>query len=344
MSLVLVVCLSVEIAVNSSVLSAGSEFGILVGIFSASIYTFLSMSLSFILGIFCLTRLNHINWRWKSVGLISSILVIGAIMFVNLLAAHYRIAITSNIPEIEATKVAMRTLFGDPNLFLADTQSVLMVGLSLVIAFVTMMEGLYWQDPYPGYARVHKYQLQAHARWVHYLRDHSAALEDIYNESVTAIRDQQLKLSNRQMMIPQILGNRRRLVHNFNSHLQHIRDVGRFLISNYREANMETRKKPSPKYFNSAWKLDAISPMELPLDGDAGDPGMWQSVGDELLEASKKLNGAHEEAIAWIKELGSSESAAHADARHAQDQAPTPEDARSKNDKAGRRNLIAVGD
>lgn len=341
MSLVLVVCLLGEIAMNSSILSAGSEFGILGGIVSASIYTLLSMSLSFILGIFCLTRLVHIGWGWKLLGLVSSLFVFGAIVFFNLLAAHYRIAIASGVPELEATRVAMRTLLATPDFFLTDTQSVLMVGLSLVVAFVTMMEGLYWLDSYPGYARVHKYQLQAHARWVNHLRDHGTELEGIYNDSITAIRDQQLKLSNRQMMIPQIIGNRRRLINNFNTHLQHIQDVGRFLISNYREANSETRKKPRPKYFNRAWKLDTVSPIEPPLDHDAGHPSTWQDVGDKLLAASKELNDAHEEAVAWIRQLSSAESAAHADARQAQDQAKAVEETEVK---SGRPTLTVVGD
>jgi hypothetical protein len=341
MILLLAACFVLEIGINSSVLSAGSEFGLLGGVVGAFFYTFLSMSLSMILGLFGLTLLIHINWGVKVVGLVGSLLLIGAILFVNLLAAHYRIAITSNLPEIEAAQVAMRTLFSDTGLFLTDTQSVLMVGVSLVVAFATVMEGLFWQDPYPGYARVQKYSLQAHARWVRSLDDHRGELEDIYREHTDRIRALQTSLANRQNMIPQIIGNRRRLVQSFNTHLKHIQDVGRFLISTYREANHETRKTSNPRYFSRPWKLDAVSQMEMPPDSDAGDAGAWQDVGNQLKEASRELHAAHEEAVAWIEALSKSESAAHADARTAADQRSAKD---TDGDKSGRPSLTVVGD
>jgi hypothetical protein len=215
-----------------------------------------------------------------------------------------------------------------------------MVGLSIVVAFVTAAEGLFWQDPYPGYARVQRYSLQAHSRWVGALEGHRAELEDIYRDHTDQIRALQASLADRQSMIPQILGNRRRLVQSFNTHLQHIQDVGRFLISNYREANQETRKSSAPRYFSRAWKLDAVNAMDVPADSDAGDAGAWADVSKQLKEASAELHAAHEEAVAWIKQLSTSESAAHADARQAADELSNP----PADDKPGRPTLTVVGD
>lgn len=104
----------------------------------------------------------------------------------------------------------------------------------------------------------------------------------------------------------------------FNNHILHIQDVGRFLMTNYREANMETRKTQRPKYFNRAWKLDTVMPMELPPETESGASNAWVDVGEKLLEASNELNKAHDEVVSWIRELGSSDSAAHADAKQAQ--------------------------
>jgi hypothetical protein len=323
MSLVLLVCLLGEIGINSSVLSAGSEFGLLGGVIGALFYTALSMSLSFILGFFALTHLRHNNWGVKFLGLIGSLVLLGLVLYVNLLAAHYRVAITSGLTEIEATRRAPQSIFANPDAFLADTQSILMVGLSLVIAFVTMMEGLFWQDPYPSYARVQRYKLQAQDRWTRAVMSHSGELEAIYHHHVRKIEALQSSLRDRQTLIPEILGHRRRLVLSFNNHLLHIQDVGRFLLTNYREANCEKRKSAKPKYFTRTWKLDTVLPMEMPDDSAAGNPADWKDVGEQLLAASKELHDAHAEVVAWIKQLSSSQSAAHADARKAQgDQDP----------------------
>jgi hypothetical protein len=320
MSAVLLGAFCLEVGVNSSVLSAGSEFGILGGIVGAFFYTAVSMAASGIAGFLCLTHLNHAKWIRKVVGGVGFLILLSSVIGVNLLAAHYRIAITSGLPEAEAAKRAAQTLFGEPWLFLADMQSILMVCLSLIIAFVTMMEGLFWQDPYPGYAKVAKYRQQAYTRWVGAIEEHSDELEDIYQVYSDRIRALQASLADRQMMIPQILGNRRRLVINFNSHLQHIQDVGRYLIANYREANCETRKSAKPKYFTRSWKLDAVAAMDLPDDSDAGDPNAWKDVGEELRAASNELHAAHADAVKWIRQLGSSESALHVDAALASEQ------------------------
>jgi hypothetical protein len=313
MSLVIAVCLCGEIGLNSSVLSTGSEFGILGGIISASLYTFLSMSLSFVLGIFCATKIAHRASGWKIFGVLSGTLVFLAIVFFNLLAAHYRVAITSGIPEFEAAKTATRTLFSDPLLFLSDSQGVLMVGLASVVALITAFEGFYWQDPYPGYARTNRFKLQAERRWIERLMHQRSDLEEIYANGVAEIRDLQIKLGNRQGAIPSILGSRQRLVESFNNHLGHLEETGQYLIAAYREANVETRRTGAPKYFKQVWLIN-LPMMEIPAKESMVPTDVWTDVGDKLLAASKALKDAHDEAIAWIEELTRSASAADADA------------------------------
>lgn len=313
-SLLLGACFVAECGINASVLSIGSEFGIIGGVIGAFFYTFISMVVAFLLGMFGLTLINHIKWSWKVIGIVG-LLGAGAIVLgVNLLAAHYRVAITSGLTEIPAAGRATETMFSDPLLFLDDTNSILMVGVSLVIAFITMLKGLSWRDKYPGYAEVQKFSIQAHARWVRNVERYRSELDQIYEHHSDKIRSLQVSLRDRQSMIPQILGNRRLLTQNFNSHLQHIQDVGRFLIANYREANCETRKSPKPKYFTRTWKLDGLKPMDMPDDSDAGDAHNWSDVGAKLLEASSELNRQHAEIVEWIEALGKSGNAAQADA------------------------------
>lgn len=318
MSLVLAFSFLLEVGINSSVLSAGSEFGLLGGVIGAFFYTFISMASAFLLGFFGLTLLTHRKWSWKTLGIFISVIALAAVLGVNLLAAHYRVAITSGLTELEAAGRATQTIWQDYSLFLTDTQSILMVGVSLVIAVLSMLEGLFWRDTYPGYARVAKFSIQAHARWVRDVEHYRAELEDIYDRHSRKIRALQSSLSERQAMIPQILGHRRMLVLNFNNHLGHIQDIGRYLIANYREANAETRKAAKPKYWKQVWKLDAVSPMELPDDGDAGDPKAWNEVGERLLEASRELNEAHADITAWIDLLGRSKNPEDADAARPQ--------------------------
>lgn len=319
MSLLLAVCFLAEIGINSSVLSVGSEFGILGGIIAAFFYTFISMACAYMLGFWGLTQLNHMKWLRKLFGVLVSVVFVAAVLVVNLLAAHYRIAMTSGLTEVDAALRAARTMRQDYFLFLDDTQSILMVGLSLVVAIITMLEGLFWRDTYPGYAKVGRFALQAHARWMNDLSRHRAELEDIYDRHARKIQSLQSSLSDRQRLIPQVLGHRRMLVHNFNNHLNHIQDVGRYLIANYREANAETREAPKPKYWKQTWNLDSVQPMDPPDDSDAGDPKAWNEVGRRLIEASRELNEAHSEITNWILLLSRFESQEEADAAQEQE-------------------------
>jgi len=317
LSFSLLFCLTLEIVVNSSVFSGGSEFGLIGGLILAFFYTVASMGLSFILGYFALTRTSHISWGWKIVGTAASILLVAAIIFVNLLAAHYRLAITSGLTEFEAGARVWPSIRTDLLAFFADTQSIIMVVVSLMIAFITAVEGYIWVDPYPGYHKKDKYARQARSRWIRLLQDQSDALERIYHVRSEKIQAAQIELSQKQAEILQILGHRRGLVRNFNNHLQHIQDVGRYLITTYREANCETRKTPKPKHFSRAWKLDTVQPMEFPSDHELLNTVDFENVGKDLLASSSALNTAHERAVAWIKALASTESAQHADAEYA---------------------------
>jgi len=318
MSLVLAACFALEVGINASVLQSQSELGWLGGIVGAFFYTFISMGVALLVGLFGLTLLSHREWSWKTVGFVGLMLGLAIVLGVNLLAAHYRVAITSGLTELDAARHAANTAWHDTWIFLDDTQSIMMVGVSLIIAFITMIEGLFWRDTYPGYARVAKFSGQAHARWVRDVERYRAELDHIYDHHSNQIRALQASLSDRQTTIPQIIGYRRLLVQNFNAHLQHIQDVGRYLITNYREANCETRKSQKPKYFKQVWEMDAVLPMTDPDDSDAGDPKAWNEVGERLLEASRELNDAHADITAWIDLLGRSSSADDADALRAQ--------------------------
>lgn len=315
MSLILVVCFLAEVGINSSVLSVGSEFGVLGGVIAAFFYTFISMACAFMLGFWGLTFLNHIRWSWKLFGVFVSTGFLVAILLVNLLAAHYRVAMTSGLTEVDAALRAAQTIREDFLLFVDDTQSILMVGLSLVVSIITMLDGLFWRDAYPGYGKVGKLAVQAHARWMGELNHHRDELEGIYDRYAKRIRSLQTSLSDRQHMIPKIRDNRRMLVANFNTHLKHIEDVGRYLLKAYREANAETRgQAPKPKYWKEVWCLDGVQPINPPEDV-AFDPKEWDAVAESLRDASRQLKEAHDEIIEWIMILSRSKNAEEADER-----------------------------
>jgi hypothetical protein len=299
----LILCFVIEIGFNASVLSAGSDYGILGGVISAAFYTASSMIMAYILGFFCITGLLHAHPGRKAFSVFCGLGLLAGIGVINLLAAHYRVAITGGVGELDAAKLAASTMFHDWSLFASDTQSILMIVFSMVVAFVSAAEGYFWQDPYPGYARVGKFLRAAETKWIRSIERTGDELDDIFSHYSRKIEELRTDLARRQAAIPLDLGARRRLVINFNTHLNHIQDVSNFLLENYREANCETRRTEKPSYFRNRWRLETVRPMNEPDDREIGDGGNWDAVGSTLLSASGELNAAHEAAVKWIDHL-----------------------------------------
>jgi hypothetical protein len=310
---VLIVLVALEIAFNATVLSSGSEFGWAGGITLAVFFTVISAAAAFTAGLFGVPFTLHRKAVAKFFGFAVTIICLAALGFVNLLAAHYRLAIEDGVLEPEAMRLAPETLFGDPLAFTGDTYSLLMVGFSAVVALIAFLDGLFWQDPYPGYERVRRNHTRANNRWLMMLRLQSNDLEGIYSRHAKQIRALQASLQDQQTIIPQTLHHRRRLVNAFNAHLKHIQWVGAYLLQHYREANVETRKSKKPKYFERPWQFDAVPEMPMPEEFVPGEGVDGKDVGRQLIEASKALNDAHEEAVIWIEALSTSDSIDAAD-------------------------------
>ena len=313
MGLALFVCFFLEVWANAGFLAPNSTFGWFGGAKNAVIYTFISMTLAFLLGRFALPCLTHSRWHVIILGFLATATLLAGFIFINVLAGHFRLAMTS-VSEEEAGWQAMRTLASDPMAFSRDLHGLLMIGLSILVGVFATIEGFFWEDPYPGYSTVNKHALGARLKFIRSLENHRAELEEIYQEHAERIRAMQSSLANRQAEIPQALANRKRLVQSFNLHIKHIQDVGRFMMATYREANRETRKSPAPRYFSRNWTLSDVAPMDTPTDGDGGNASEWLRIDRQLKAASEALSTAHDEAVAWIRQLSQTESAAHADA------------------------------
>ena len=86
------------------------------------------------------------------------------VVLINLALAHYRAAVEGGMASSAAAAAVIPQMAAQP-LVLGDIKSVIMVAMGVISALIVMMEGWFWDEPYPGYAEVSDHLRQAQARY-----------------------------------------------------------------------------------------------------------------------------------------------------------------------------------
>lgn len=310
---VLALCFFVETIPNAIFLSEGSEYGYIGGYFVAILFSAGNLGFGFLTGRLAMPNLVHVIWGRKLAGFLGTLLLIGLLLAINLLAAHYRGAITDGHTETEAIKLAPERMRNDPLGFLADTKAILMVCLGLGCGFVALIEGLLWQDPYPGYQRVQRHLDQAREHWVYLIQETAEKIQETYGDSASRLNEERIGIENRRQVRPDIQSKMRLLVKSFGDHLDYLADAGRYFIEVYREANIEARGEgPRPPSFSKRWDLTGVEPLLEPREASLTVD--WDAISTALLGATKEVDAAHKKVLAWLGQLELKGNAALADA------------------------------
>jgi hypothetical protein len=310
MSAILVIIFVLEVGPNAYFLSEGEALGIVGGISQAVIYSALNLGFAFIGGILGWTNLLHHNFPRKTLGLVGSLGIIVFVVGLNLAVAHYRIAVLS-MPSTEAVKEAWR-MMGMAPLDISDLKSAGMVALGILFAFIAMIEGYLWRDPYPGYSRVSAHHHKAREDLQGVIQEKIAELKGLQESALERIKIERSRLRDKRQEIPLVLEERKRLIARFGSHVAHLQDVGRLLLAYYRDANREARSIEPPPHFEDQWHLDGFGAIEV-------DDQVWSAPDSEYREADhaletsvRQLQESFETALRWIGSLRASDRAANA--------------------------------
>jgi hypothetical protein len=122
--------------------------------------------------------------------------------------------------------------------------------MGILFAFFAMIDGWLWQDPYPGYATVSAHRRQAETEYHAAVEEKIGYLKEVQERAIGEIRSERISLRDKRQAIPIILEERRRLAARFESHIAHLQDVGRQLLSTYRTANTAARTGERPAHFD----------------------------------------------------------------------------------------------
>src|SRR5262249_37881153 len=131
----------------------GNELGYLGGVAEALVFAILNLVVSFFVGLFGVREVNHPRVFRKLVGIFSIAFWIVFAVGLNLALAHYR-EISGVIYEDAGAQVLKRLATSPTGL--VDIKSWLFFALGLVFSVAALIDGLFYTDPFPGYADLEK--------------------------------------------------------------------------------------------------------------------------------------------------------------------------------------------
>lgn len=141
-----------EALINAYFFGEASSLGLLGGVFIGFITSFFNVALSTFSG-YVLRYKNHVLWFKKIFGFLFFTILLAAIFFLHLFIAHYREILSTN-PHIEIWSV-LEPLLKEP-FGLQDMESIILIGIGLLVTLFSIFKGLNLDDHYPGYGSIYR--------------------------------------------------------------------------------------------------------------------------------------------------------------------------------------------
>jgi site-specific DNA-adenine methylase len=171
----------------------------------------------------------------------------------NLALAHYR-EVSGALYDDAGAQVITR-LWQTPA-GLIDIKSWLFLGIGLVWSALALIDGVFYTDPFPGYAALERRVRKSHEDYIDCKTELIDRLRDIRDDASDLMQEAQNDLGKRRAEHTAILAGRTRIIQLFEEHQDQLERAGNTLLSKYRTANRQTRSSPPPSRFDEHWRME----------------------------------------------------------------------------------------
>jgi hypothetical protein len=249
----LFVLIALEAMANGLFFAKGSEFGIVGGVWTAVVISFINVGFCFVLGLWPIRWINHRLLTVKFIAFTLTLVGLAGIVILHGFAAHYRDAMAA-VGEDRALSAAVASLLAMP-WKLADLNSYYLFAMGALFSLMSVYKGATFDDPYPGYGPMtRRYDFARQS----YSDRHFEVFEQlgtIKDETVRMLDEgiQQIPLYPQQAA--NIRAQRAAMVQSFRGYETAVETAANQLLSKYRDANRRNRTTPVPVHFESSWRL-----------------------------------------------------------------------------------------
>lgn len=153
--MIILIFIVVEAVINGSFLAVGIEGGLITGCLMALGISFFNVVLlGFTFGAMAVRQINHHRLDRKLLGALAFCAVLAIAYSSNLLVAHYRDALLGTDPD-NASAAALKAWLANPvnPLKVNGVESLWLLALGIAFTIVGVIDGFFYEDPYPGYGQ-----------------------------------------------------------------------------------------------------------------------------------------------------------------------------------------------
>ena len=279
---ILAVLFLVETVINGALLARLDTGGFMGGITIASAISFVNLAVPCFLFAPWLRQLAHRDWQRKALGVIGLGTYLSVFLLFNLAVAHYREAPSSE---------AISNLISDP-FSLPEFASWLLFLLGFVFSVVALLDGLKMADAYPGYGRLQAVLNSKRNLLLQTQRRVLESLEDERKELRSEVASKRRAVRYAPEEHNSLVTDRKNRVSHFQDAIDHIEQVARTLLAEYRNANEATRSSAVPVHFKEEWCID----REVKIEPSRFDY-IEEEEGDHRVTLPLKESEAAEEAL-----------------------------------------------
>jgi hypothetical protein len=299
----LLLMLIIETVLNANFFAQGNELGLLGGAFQALIISALNVGIGcFIVGFFCLRYTNHISSVKRTLSIIFTILLVIFILFGNLFVGHYRDAMNVDLENGET--VALQRLMEGP-FSLVDFNSWVLVLLGLVVSFIGIYKGYYWDDKYPGYGKIARRVQAAKDNLITDKNHLSDSIHEVYEEHVVLAEKHFNKIKKDMQNLGTLFSSIKNDFSLYRNYLSNLRNSYEFLVTLYRQTNKKERETPPPNYFATPITIsfDELTEISEPVDRRHLFDSYLHKAASEFPEIKNKLLTAQAQKMKLIDEV-----------------------------------------
>ncbi len=296
---IVLLLLCVEALLNGNMLATGHELGLFGGVGEALLIAALNVwFLGVILGGASLRLSHHKNIAQKALGVSGLLSFAVLVLIFNLSVAHYRDALGGDNPE-QAAYAALQSLYSTP-LGIEDLRSWMLFMVGCMFSCAGAADGLKMDDPYPGYGKLARRQIEIQDEYVEQKQELMADLQDIRDQAIEKMETAASDIAHRRSEYRAIIEAKGKLAGVFKQHLIYLQQCANELLTSYRMTNRQARKTEPPIHFSQPWETSLPMSPEFEPTGDAGQLELEREIGltfDELSQKRRKVHSGFDAAV-----------------------------------------------
>jgi hypothetical protein len=292
---ILLLLIVVEGTLNAGFFAHGLSTGLVGGFATAGSLAAFNVVVAFAFGKFIVCYWNHSSIGLRVLGFVGFFAALAVMIAVGLGIAHYRDSLTAEAAD--AAKTALQTLRASP-FELRDAFSWALFGISIAFGLAALFDGLYSDDPYPGYGAI--------------ARRAQAAIDDHEDELATMrsileeLKDDELKTLDRTLqesqaavaVLQSLIEDKKAAGSRLSTALRDADNSLAALLSKFRTENeLHRGDVPRPEHFDSMPRLLAIQQPDFDTAGDEAALKQQSELVQSLLAEAQQVRARIQESF-----------------------------------------------